>query len=338
MSVTVITARLRLAATGLACLAALSAQAAKPPHYHVAPVSSGQGETEWSAINASGRVAGWGMFAGDQRAAVWADGVATPLDSTAGVDSQATALNGAGDVVGYTVSSDPYTWTPVKWGADGSVTKLTAGFAQAAAATGINDAGQVTINDSGTAWLWHDGKLKQLPTLGGRLTDANAINAKGWITGMSTTAGEVGHAFVYKNGTMTDIGTLGLSADGRAINAKGHVAGVSYFGPTIASQHPFWWDGAALHDLGSLGGKGALALGINAHDVVVGNSARKGSTIRHAFVYTDGRMYDLNTLLDASGAGWELVLASGVNDAGQIVGLGQFNGAMQGFVLTPVAP
>lgn len=338
MSVTVNTSRLRLAATALACLAVLSAHAAKPPHYHLAPVSSSQGESDWSAINASGLTAGWSIFAGDQRAAVLKDGVATPLDTTADVDSEATALNGAGDIVGFTISSDPYTWTPVKWGADGSVTKLAGGFAQVAAATGINDAGQITINDSGTAWLWHDGKLKQLPTLGGSLTDANAINAKGWITGRSTTAEGVGHAFVYKNGTMTDIGTLGLNAEGRAINAAGHVAGISYFGATIASQHPFWWDGSALHDLGSLGGKGALALGINAHDVIVGNSARKGSTVRHAFVYTGGRMYDLNTLLDESGAGWELVVAEGVNDAGQIVGRGQFSGAMQGFVLTPVAP
>ncbi len=45
-------------------------------------------------------------------------------------------------------------------------------------------------------------------------------------------------------------------------------------------------------------------------------------------------MIDLNTLLP-SGSGWVLRRATGISAGGQIVGVGTFNGAARGFVLTP---
>ena len=47
-------------------------------------------------------------------------------------------------------------------------------------------------------------------------------------------------------------------------------------------------------------------------------------------------MTDLLTLV-APGSGWtELFQANGVNDLGQIVGAGVFNGEIRGYVMTPV--
>ena len=45
-------------------------------------------------------------------------------------------------------------------------------------------------------------------------------------------------------------------------------------------------------------------------------------------------MKDLNKLIPAH-SGWILTEASGINDAGQIVGSGTFHGAQRGFVLNP---
>jgi probable HAF family extracellular repeat protein len=69
---------------------------------------------------------------------------------------------------------------------------------------------------------------------------------------------------------------------------------------------------------------------INNEDEVVGMSNG------HAFVWKpNGVMTDLHTVLDASGIGWTLVSAYAINDAGQIVGYGQFNGKNRAFLLTP---
>lgn len=53
----------------------------------------------------------------------------------------------------------------------------------------------------------------------------------------------------------------------------------------------------------------------------------------HAFVY-DGSLRNLNQLLPA-GIGWELIEATDINDAGQIVGYGRFQGRIRAFLLTP---
>lgn len=54
-----------------------------------------------------------------------------------------------------------------------------------------------------------------------------------------------------------------------------------------------------------------------------------------AFVTDNGVMKDLNTLLFPEITGWQLLSANGINDSGQIVGTGLFNGESRGFVLTP---
>ncbi len=57
---------------------------------------------------------------------------------------------------------------------------------------------------------------------------------------------------------------------------------------------------------------------------------------RHAFLYGDGVLVDLNSLLPP-GSGWVLGQATGINDSGQIVGEGIINGQTHGFLLSPSA-
>ena len=49
-------------------------------------------------------------------------------------------------------------------------------------------------------------------------------------------------------------------------------------------------------------------------------------------------MFELQSLLDASGAGWTLTSATAINNRGQIVGTGLHNGQPRGFLMTPVSP
>jgi probable HAF family extracellular repeat protein len=94
-----------------------------------------------------------------------------------------------------------------------------------------------------------------------------------------------------------------------------------------------------MKDLGTLkGGTYAAAQAINSTGrEIVGTStvpSGGGYLVYHAFVYGAGRMADLNKLIPA-GSGWVLQSATGLNDAGEIVGYGTYKGQLRGFLLTP---
>ena len=73
-----------------------------------------------------------------------------------------------------------------------------------------------------------------------------------------------------------------------------------------------------------LGGLNGGADDINAAGPTVGPLDASHSDVNsfRGFLYDGGAMYEMTSLLDMSGAGWIVNRASGINDAGQIVGYG----------------
>jgi probable HAF family extracellular repeat protein len=76
------------------------------------------------------------------------------------------------------------------------------------------------------------------------------------------------------------------------------------------------------------------AKAINRAGVVVGvcERAERGT---YAFMWQDGVMYELNKLIDEASAGWRLLSATAINNHGQIVGQGVFNGVRRAYLATP---
>src|SRR5215469_15734674 len=85
--------------------------------------------------------------------------------------------------------------------------------------------------------------ITDLGSLGGGVTDATAINAAGQVTGDSTLNVGGSRAFLWRNGKMTDLGTLpgGDFSKGREINGSGEVAGSATDSGEIS--HPSLWKG-----------------------------------------------------------------------------------------------
>ena len=173
-------------------------------------------------------------------------------------------------------------------------------------------------------------------------SDGYSINASGQVAGYSTSVLSPQTVLLATPGMADqDLGGLGGAfRTAYGINNAGQVVGASEF-TTVGSL--FNHDNAflvsppsSMQDVGTLGGSYSSAYGINNASQIVGSSTTAGDTASHAFLYQNGAIYDLNTLIPA-GTGWVLESAFAINDFGQIAGTGTLNGVFSAFRLDPVA-
>jgi len=182
-------------------------------------------------------------------------------------------------------------------------------------------------------------KIVDLGTLGGTNSQAYGVNCDGLVVGSSGTMDDATtDAFVWDpEFGMQDLGTLGGTvAQATAINCSGQVVGFSSL-PDDLETHAFLDINGSMKDLGTLGGGYSQATAINDPGRVVGFSNTAGDTGTHAFLWTRRRgMQDLNKLIPAN-SGWDLQVASSINNRGRIFGVGTIKGQSHAFVLIPAS-
>jgi probable HAF family extracellular repeat protein len=187
-------------------------------------------------------------------------------------------------------------------------------------AGGLNAQGVVTgavdnTNGDFHAFLWQEGVIRDLGTLGGILSQGYAINDNGDVVGVSetTTRGDY-HAYIApKGGALRDIdGRAGRYSEAWGINSRGDAVGLAETVPF--TFHAFFWNGSAMQDLGTLGGEYSIAYGINARRDVVGASEVASARL-HATLWANNLITDLGVL-----SGGRSSYATAINDSGRVVG------------------
>jgi probable HAF family extracellular repeat protein len=321
-------------------------QGAEPPHYEVHELGqSSWGLTIPNDINNRGVIVGeWdsGDTFGEPRHAVaWIDGQMLDLTTDDAIaTATARSVNDDGLIVGRFITNGAYPSGAFSWQAGGYQVLPTFAVGHQAA-SGVSESGLILgramhENFHVNATVWTRGLVDtDLGGLGQGL--GMAYDANGWdfIVGSSSVSFEQIDAFMWRNGEMHSLGSLPGSpfTGARAINNYNEVVG--YSGAAL-NDHAFYWSQTTgMIDLGNLGySYGASANDINDAGVIVGYTY--GPSGRIGAVWHDFVLHDLNTLL-VNGQGWELYDANGLNELGQIVGMGRRNGGTPvGYLLTPV--
>src|SRR5580704_186869 len=170
-------------------------------------------------------------------------------------------------------------------------------------------------------FLWQNGVMQALPTLGGNNGQASGINNRGQAVGYSGTCTAANFAVVWENGAATPLADLGTpGAIAFAINGHNQIVGqaVNSEGTALAAI----WENNTVRSLGVLlpGDAAAFATSINNRGQVVGSSFDSSGNWSHGLIWENGRMFDLNQLFPAS-SNLYVISASNINESGQIAGM-----------------
>ncbi len=363
--------RLSAAALGLGFLLTLYGSgllSPRPaPRYAVTDLGVLPGDTESSAsaINSRGEAVGF-SHGTVNRACLFQGGKVTSLGVLpGGSESDARGINSRGEVTGYVILPTAHHAFLYSQGRMLDLGTLP-GFNDSRGSA-INDWGEVVGNAGGNArasrgFLYSHGRMADLGILPGiSRGEVRSINSASRIAGgCYVSIGRVHSVpFLYDSRTkrraalpMPPPYTYGYA---NGVNDRGQIIGD--ISATDEIVHTALWGDGRMTDLEAPSGyTNSIGSGLNNRGEVVGRCFNNSNPVRaflrnhvgdnalgryldgpseHAFVYSGGRMQDLNELIPAD-ADWTLESARGINDRGQIVGVGLHHGQQRAFLLTPI--
>jgi probable HAF family extracellular repeat protein len=269
--------------------------------------------------------------------------------------SRGYAINDSGVIVG---ESDNNFSQAFRWEQGPGMTGLLrlAGDNFRGVAHGIDNFGvAVGISSNGVAsrpTRWNAaGEPMDLGSIDGLTTSlgrAWAVNNYGTSVGITATGiGSTSQATMWVGNNIFNLGSFEPLSRSEAFAVNDHHAavGAAVNGvtpsntPIRRAAHWYIVGGVPqILDLGSLGRTFSEALDINNSGQIVGFATNISGLPQVAWMWYNGVMYDLNTLVNLP-PGWVLTSAQSINNRGDIAGFGTLNGVTRAFALfTPGNP
>jgi probable HAF family extracellular repeat protein len=311
--------RMAALALSLFCLMAATVQAHRDADWTIVDlgVLNGAEGSVGSGLNNRGDVVGHlsyrsGCCTFSTRPFLWHNGRMTDIMPAGEPPSQsiavAVAISDRGTAIVQMGGGRLYMWR------DGVATRLP--FAGVARDINSHDAvvGSVQAGFSSHAFIFQNGVLRDLGTLGGIRSEAFGVNDRGTVVGNSRTAESVDHAFVFEDGAMRDLGTLGgESSTAYDVNDRGVVVGAS----RDASGQTFAFIAYGAGAMRKLLQVPSIAHAINNRGDVIGTLDFPSS-----FLLSDGVLTRLESLPAVKKAGFTSIQPDDLNERGWIVGTG----------------
>lgn len=277
----------------------------------------------FGGVNNRQWVTGDSSLSGDQteHAFLWRDGVMTDLGTLGGLNSSVASppKDDSGFIMGIAQTSalDPLSEF---WGSSFFCTAVS------------NCQGFQNLE---LGFLWQNGIMTALPTLGGNNSAAYGVNGRGQVVGIAETAttdpscippevldfaaviwgpkpGQIQELPVFPGDSIS--AALAINDNGQVVGTSGICAVPTSFAPGV---HAVLWQHGTVTNLGGFGGgMNNSGLAINNAGQVVGISDLPGDTATHAFFWQSGVMTDLGTL-----PGDVYSQANDINSEGQVVGV-----------------
>lgn len=196
-------------------------------------------------------------------------------------------------------------------------------------AQGIDNSGVIVgfeqISNTGPshALVWSNGTVQDITAWSlfpGGATATLIGKKSGEVIGVGITGNGQGHMFRYANGQTVDLGPTTVPATPVALNDSGEI--LVYYQISTSSNTPAIYLNGTFTLLNAPPNARVTAYGINDNGVVAGGIYYNTNPITpHAGVYNNGVWTDLGLL---SGAGRGTV-ASGINSAGEVLGMAAYN-------------
>lgn len=329
------------------CFISTSVHAEKYVIHEIDRLSPGSVQAWPYAMNNLGQVVGFGDIGNTRHGFVWDldNGVTDLGDLPGGEDlSAANDINNLGQIVGGSQTATGQ--RAVLWDIDGSMIDLgeLPGGQDHSEANSINDLGQIAGTsqavDGPHPVIWNNqAEIQDLGLLPQMITGtAYSLNKYGQVAGMASD-GNILTAFKWDSDSgLADLGDLPTgsyqASYGFAINDDGYIAGRGNI--TAGDRGVLWRPDGSIQELTIFpDGINSYAYDINKSGFIVGDTT--GSFGHRAVIWNDpkGLPTDLNNQVPPM-SGWILVSAYGINDVGQITGVGITPaGLFSGFMLSP---